>query len=57
MTSALPEVDQLRDRLRSTRWMAVIALGFGLGVGFYAGFSMGVQTAREVDAIAPQTAE
>lgn len=58
MTAAAPtELDRLRDRLRSTRWMAVIALGFGLGVGFYAGFSLGVQTAREVDAIAPTTAE
>jgi hypothetical protein len=58
VTVATPtEIDRLRDRLRSTRWMAVIALGFGLGIGFYAGFSLGVQTAREVDAIAPQTAE
>jgi hypothetical protein len=48
-------VDRLRDRLRSARWMAVIALGFGLGIGFYAGFSLGVQTAHEVDAITPET--
>lgn len=45
------EADRLRDRLRSTRWMAVMALALGLGVGFYAGFSLGVQTAREVDAV------
>jgi hypothetical protein len=31
--------------------MAVMALALGLGVGFYAGFSLGVQTAREVDAV------
>ncbi len=34
----------LAKRLRTTQFLAIWALIFGLGIGFYAGFQLGVDT-------------
>ncbi|MFE0756719.1 hypothetical protein ACFW16_22330 [Inquilinus sp. NPDC058860] len=47
----MDEAEALRQRLRGMRWFAVWALIFGLGIGFYAGFTLGVDTARDAAAM------
>ncbi len=49
MTTDTPaDLARLEARVRSARRLAVAALLFGLGVGFYGGFAFGVDTARSV---------
>jgi formate-dependent nitrite reductase membrane component NrfD len=38
---------RLEARIRGMQWLACWALLLGLGVGFYAGFTIGAETARE----------
>lgn len=48
MSATNIEIEQLRQRLRSRGWIALWALIFGLGIGVYIGFNLGVDTARHV---------
>ena len=49
------EIERLQQKLRGMRWLAFWALLFGLGIGFYAGFTLGVNTARDAAKLtAPQ---
>jgi formate-dependent nitrite reductase membrane component NrfD len=51
------ETETLQQRLRGMRWFAVWALIFGLGIGFYAGFNLGVSTAHDAAAVLAPKAE
>jgi formate-dependent nitrite reductase membrane component NrfD len=51
------ETETLQQRLRGMRWFAVWALIFGLGIGFYAGFNLGVSTAHDAAAALAPKAE
>ena len=53
----MSEIQQLQQRLRGMRWFAVWALIFGLGIGFYAGFTLGVDTAHDAAALTAPKAE